>query len=662
MAKRAREEASPWADRPLPEHCLPSAVSGRLYPPCILPPAAVSPTDVTAGENANTWLCTSSCFKEEAWGCWARRKKPLFPSPAQPPPSCPLAACRARLTPESLGGIVFFARVPASSAGAGAGAGGSVAASSSSGFAGGGGGGDGPCPAGAGGCVPPSRRILFLDIDETLIRSPGSGWEWKYDITTTQERVREYTAAGFKVVLVSNQCLIKESAETARATLSKMQTVAERLDVPCQVFLATHQDFCYKPYPGIFWLLASLCNAGVPIDAPRCLFVGDAVGRTADHSLADLGFAFNIGAPCTTPEAFFGGSQRPVDVRPILFLRSVAQCAPGDVSLAQEVLTRAGIPVPSQQDIQRYLDAPRGDRLLRALETHFLPPLHFPPPGSEVLVSSASSSGTCPAAPLAASAGGGSSAAPLPLTPPPWASVARGAQRSAQQEVILLCGPPASGKSTLALSVLPTRAQGYERISQDELGTLQRFKEAASQAYEGGHRVVVDKTLTRVKDRLEALEHVFSGHHTHSPQGGIRVLALHKDALTQQRCIHANHVRAFSPLSLDRRGVPDTVVRTYVQQYEMPELGDAGGRVSTLTTWRSVWGSFGVRCAGGCADLQEGGEAPAEAAAAAVAEAAQAAQDEEGAHLSQATQLDEEDRALAASSTAAAECEGGGGG
>jgi bifunctional polynucleotide phosphatase/kinase len=171
--------------------------------------------------------------------------------------------------------------------------------------------------------VPPSSAILFLDIDDTLIQSnkhyAPKGWRWLF--ASVPQRVRAYYEAGYKVVLVTNQCLVQDSEATAREKLGKMQGVAAALGVPCQVFMATHRDFCYKPYPGAFWLLAGVCNGGVPIHTPSCLYVGDAAGRLGDHSLADLGLAFNIGAPCTTPEAFFGGSRSALLVRPVLFLQ-----------------------------------------------------------------------------------------------------------------------------------------------------------------------------------------------------------------------------------------------------------------------------------------------------------------------------------------------------
>jgi hypothetical protein len=45
----------------------------------------------------------------------------------------------------------------------------------------------------------------------------------------------------------------------------------------------------------------------------------------------------------------------------------------------------------------------------------------------------------------------------------------------------------------------------------------------------------------------------------------------------------------------------------------VPEVGE-GGRVTTVTQWRSVWGAFGSRCAGGAAAAAAAAAAPSAAA------------------------------------------------
>lgn len=70
---------------------------------------------------------------------------------------------------------------------------------------------------------------------------------------------------------------------------------------------------------------------------------------------------------------------------------------------------------------------------------------------------------------------------PVPLTLP------------TRQEILLLVAPPASGKSTLALSLVQ-RHPNYVRVNRDELGSLQACLQLAEEALRGGKSVVVDNT------------------------------------------------------------------------------------------------------------------------------------------------------------------------
>lgn len=62
-----------------------------------------------------------------------------------------------------------------------------------------------------------------------------------------------------------------------------------------------------------------------------------------------------------------------------------------------------------------------------------------------------------------------------------------------RQEILLLVAPPASGKSTLALSLVQ-RHPNYVRVNRDELGSLQACLQLAEEALRGGKSVVVDNT------------------------------------------------------------------------------------------------------------------------------------------------------------------------
>jgi bifunctional polynucleotide phosphatase/kinase len=60
------------------------------------------------------------------------------------------------------------------------------------------------------------------------------------------------------------------------------------------------------------------------------------------------------------------------------------------------------------------------------------------------------------------------------------------------QEMIIMVGMPASGKSTFTLKYFA--ANGYVRVNQDMLGTEAKCKKAAQEALSQGKSVVIDNT------------------------------------------------------------------------------------------------------------------------------------------------------------------------
>ena len=628
--KRSRSEEMPsYVDNPVPRAsaCF-DAGFDRVYPPCT-PPGAHG-VDVTSGpRRANRWLCTLPAPEGAPsiiHHLLPESRGHLFPLLAHILGSeCPLAASLrgfVGLTPEDLGQCYFCSSLPLPPSGCDASGGSGGGSASSLAF------------------VPASPRVLFLDVDSTLICGtcpPASEWTWTYPSVPT--RVKAYYDSGYKIVLVTNQARIKGSYLASQSVSTKIKGVAAALGVPCQVFMSTQTaDFFYKPRPGIFWLLASLCNGGVPIHTPSCLFVGDACGRRDDHSCCDLGFAFNIGAPCTTPEAFFGGSVEAQDVRPLLLIPRIGEWAPGDVAAAQEVLRVAGIRSPSSSS------SSKEDKKAAFLFPH----LNLPRPGSPTVLSV-----------YQRQASGDWTAVPPPL-PPLFQGL------GGQQEVVLLCGPPGAGKSTLSRSPLPPN---YTRVCQDDLGGRRPpFVTKCRKDYgQLGRSIVLDKTLLDPKIRTEALrgnnggtgdDGVFPVHSVCCPPGGIRVLAALKDEGMVKRSLHLVKLRQCSPfvkLEARQSSLSLRVIQEYCEQYEPPAFPfrkeDPG--ISRVVTWQAVWGASGTRCpcGGGSGSSSSGAAATVATAAAATSASAafpaHACSQETVLEGSQATVLDEDDAKVA---------------
>ena len=75
---------------------------------------------------------------------------------------------------------------------------------------------------------------------------------------------------------------------------------------------------------------------------------------------------------------------------------------------------------------------------------------------------------------------------------------------SDNQELIIMAGPPASGKSTLSTRYLVPK--GYVRVNRDTLGTAKKCLDATKEALKSGKSVVVDNTNPSKAARAEYID------------------------------------------------------------------------------------------------------------------------------------------------------------
>jgi len=93
--------------------------------------------------------------------------------------------------------------------------------------------------------------------------------------------------------------------------------ISQRLEVPCQFFIATGQTLYRKPRIGMWRTLEQKFNDGIAIDMNLSFYVGDAAGRPEnkimkikkDHSSADRFFTMSLGLSFYTPEEHFLNSK-----------------------------------------------------------------------------------------------------------------------------------------------------------------------------------------------------------------------------------------------------------------------------------------------------------------------------------------------------------------
>lgn len=125
-----------------------------------------------------------------------------------------------------------------------------------------------------------------------------------------------------------------------------------------------------------------------------------------------------------------------------------------------------------------------------------------------------------------------------------------------QQELVLLVGPPGSGKSTVAASMVVTDPN-HIVVNQDTLGTKAKVIKAGAAAWAAGKSVIVDATHPTRAKRHEIVEGI-----TGSAQTPVRLLWFIRDG------------RTFNKERPDP--VPEMAYRIYTKNFERPMLEEFG--------------------------------------------------------------------------------------
>jgi bifunctional polynucleotide phosphatase/kinase len=127
-----------------------------------------------------------------------------------------------------------------------------------------------------------------------------------------------------------------------------------------------------------------------------------------------------------------------------------------------------------------------------------------------------------------------------------------------QRMMIVLFGPPASGKSTLATTLF----KDFTWIHQDTLKTLAKCKQKALEVLkeEKNQHVVVDSTNRSVQTRHEWIE--LSKKIAH-----VQVVCVHLD-IEKPLCMHLNVYRGLT----GGQKVPDVAIHTFYKSMEIPQV------------------------------------------------------------------------------------------
>ncbi|CAF1311512.1 unnamed protein product [Adineta steineri] len=138
------------------------------------------------------------------------------------------------------------------------------------------------------------------------------------------------------------------------------------------------------------------------------------------------------------------------------------------------------------------------------------------------------------------------------------------------QEVVILQGPPASGKSTFARRYF--KPHNYELINRDTLQTAAKCLKASKEALDNGKSIVVDNTNPGADTRAEYIALA------KSHKIPCRCFILNTPT---ELCHHLNYVRVHQT-SGDVRRIPDVGYNMYKKNYVVPKASEGLDEITTI--------------------------------------------------------------------------------
>lgn len=138
------------------------------------------------------------------------------------------------------------------------------------------------------------------------------------------------------------------------------------------------------------------------------------------------------------------------------------------------------------------------------------------------------------------------------------------------QEMVIIVGRPASGKSTLRERHFTPH--GYVAVNRDTLGTQEKCLKMASESLKAGKSVIVDNTNPSKAVRQPYID-IAKKHHV-----PVRCIYLN---VPNEVAFHLNYFRQNQSKGVQRR-VPAVGFRVFEKNFQMPEVGEGFAEVKTL--------------------------------------------------------------------------------
>ncbi|XP_020705827.1 polynucleotide 3'-phosphatase ZDP isoform X3 [Dendrobium catenatum] len=165
-----------------------------------------------------------------------------------------------------------------------------------------------------------TEKIAAFDFDgclaNTSVKRIGAD-AWSLMYASIPEKLQELYNGGYKLVIFTNESNIErwknKRQQAVDSKIGRLDSFIKLVKVPIQVFIACglrngkmeSDDPFRKPMTGMWKIFTEHFNSGIALDMDQSFYVGDAAGRTNDHSDADIKFAQAVGLKFYVPEKFF---------------------------------------------------------------------------------------------------------------------------------------------------------------------------------------------------------------------------------------------------------------------------------------------------------------------------------------------------------------------
>jgi bifunctional polynucleotide phosphatase/kinase len=150
------------------------------------------------------------------------------------------------------------------------------------------------------------KNIVIFDLDNTIIKTksgktfPINSDDWVFNYPNIPDVINSFDKT--LIGIISNQKGLKTDIQI-KDWQSKLNNMMKRINVHF-VFSSFKDDRFRKPMIGSWEYLKDILK-GLDVPNNNILYVGDAAGRTGDHTDTDLKFAQNCNFKFSTPEKFF---------------------------------------------------------------------------------------------------------------------------------------------------------------------------------------------------------------------------------------------------------------------------------------------------------------------------------------------------------------------